>query len=258
MELTSLRNPLLQRIRKAVAAGRQMEGGFVVAEGPHLIEEALSGTWPIVQVITTSAGRARYSDLLERTDAPVVEVAQRAFEAMTETQHSQQILALLERRCWSWTDLTATDALVVALDGIQDPGNAGTIMRSAEAFGATGLVFLKGSAHIANGKVLRASAGSAFRMPCLEGLSAPELLSRAETNRLAIYVLDAGAKTLVTEADLGIPLVLVAGNEGSGVCHELRSAGRAISIPTRRVESINAAVACSVALFAAQLQRNAT
>lgn len=237
-------------------AGRQTEDGLVVAEGPHLLDEARKGLWRTVQILTTPAGRNKYADLLQRADAEVIDISARAFESITETQHSQQILALLEPRRWNWHDLIARLALIIALDGIQDPGNAGTIIRSAEAFGGTGVVFLKGSAHIANGKLLRASAGSIFRMPFLEGVGTSEFLTNVQMSKLALYALDSHADVSITAADLTRPLALIAGNEGSGVSPELLSAASGIHIPTIRVESVNAAVACSVALFAARQQRN--
>ncbi|HZS57456.1 MAG TPA: RNA methyltransferase [Bryobacteraceae bacterium] len=255
MEITGLRNPLLQKVRKAAAAGRPTEDGLVVAEGPHLLEEALRGCWRIVQIITTPAGRNKYADLLQHADAEIVEANARAFESIAGTEHSQQVLALLEPRVWNWNDLIGRRTFVLVLDGIQDPGNAGTIVRSAEAFGATGLVFLKGSAHVSNGKLLRASAGSIFRLPFLEAVSVSDFLSNIQSG-LTLYVLDMHAQTTINDADLTRPLALAVGSEGSGVCPELLARAEAISIPTAHVESVNAAVACSVALFAAQQQRS--
>jgi TrmH family RNA methyltransferase len=258
MEITSARNPLLQKIRRAVQDGRPTDDGLIVAEGPHLVEEALRGVWTIVQIVTTSAGRDKYADLLQRADAEVVEVSARAFESVANTQHSQQILAVLYPRLWNWTDLAVRRTLIVALDGIQDPGNAGTIIRSAEAFGATGVVLLKGCAHLANGKLLRASAGSVFRTPSLEGVEVARFLSNVQRSGLALYALDAHAQLSVTAADLTRPLALVTGNEGSGVSPDVLSAAQRIAIPAAQVESMNAAVACSVALFAIQQQRNSS
>ena len=257
MEITSSRNPLLQGIRKAVSSGRPTEDGFVVAEGPHLLEEALRSSWAIMRVLTTATGRQKYADLLQRVQSEVVDVAPRAFESAAGTQHSQQILALAKPRSWNWYDLVGQTSLVTVLDGIQDPGNAGTIVRSAEAFGATGVVFLRGSANVSNGKLLRASAGSIFRMPFIEGLDAAGLLQLAAGKGLAVYALDPAAPTTITAANLRVPLMLVAGNEGSGVSQLLADGAARVSIPTKGVESLNAAIACSVALFAAQLQRGA-
>lgn len=256
MEITSARNPLLQKIRKAVLTGRATDEGLVVAEGPHLLEEALAGRWRVARVVTTPEGRRKHADLLHRVDAEVVEVSERAFEATSGTEHSQQILALTHPPVWNWSDLTGKRALLMVLDVVQDPGNAGTIVRSAEAFGATGVVFLRGSAHVANGKLLRASAGSIFRMPFVEGVTAPEFLANARVSDLTCYALDARTEVHITSVELTVPIALIAGNEGRGVSAELLASAKPVAIPAQKVESLNAAVACAVALFAAQQQRS--
>lgn len=256
MEISSARNPLVQKIRQAVFNGRPTDDGLIVAEGPHLFEEALRGSWPIVQAVTTAQGRIRHADLLERAGLEPIEVSARAFDSCADTQNSQHILALLQPRSWTWPDLLRSSSpLIVVLDGIQDPGNAGTIVRSAEAFGATGVVLLKGSAHVSNGKVLRASAGSIFRVPFLDDLEPSELTQHARAYSLSLYALDPSAHSPLIAADLTAPLMLVIGNEGKGVSPHIRDKATCLSIPTSGVESVNAAVAGSVALFAAHLQR---
>jgi RNA methyltransferase, TrmH family len=254
--LTSKKNPLLQSIRRAAAAGRATENGLIVAEGPHLIEEALRGLWTIEQVILTPAARERHSSLLRRIDAQMIEVSARAFESVAATETTQEVLALLRPRAWNWADLVSAAPLIVVLDGIQDPGNAGTIVRSAEAFGATGVVLLTGCVHVANGKFLRATAGSIFRVPFLQGWQADAFVTLARDQRLKLYGLAQRAANLVTGADLRSGCALVVGSEGRGISPELADHVLHLSIPTVRVESLNAAVACSIALFEARRQRS--
>lgn len=253
MQLTSPKNPALQAIRRAAADGRPTEDGLVVAEGPHLIDEALRSSWQIQQIFATADARDRHSDLLARIDAEIVEVAPRAFASIASTETSQELLGLLRPKTWTWTDLLTPPALVVALDAIQDPGNAGTIVRSAEAFGATGVVLLSGSARIANGKLLRAAAGSIFRAPFLEAVSATDFL--AHVRHLTLYALAQHAPTRLSDIDLRLPCTLAVGSEGHGLSRELLAHSQPISIPAIQVESLNAAVACSIALFEAHRQR---
>jgi RNA methyltransferase, TrmH family len=222
-----------------------------------LVEEALRGEWQIEQVFATERTRARYSQLLLRVKAEIVEVSERAFASTAATETTQEILVLLRPRNWSWKDLLGPGALVVALDGIQDPGNAGTIIRSAEAFGATGLVFLRGCVRVANGKLLRAAAGSLFRVPFLEAIAVDELVEHARLDDLPLYALVKGASVTLDDADLQSRCGLAVGSEGSGMSPELLLAGQAISIPTAKVESLNAATACSIALFETYRRRNA-
>src|SRR5436190_22437804 len=104
MPLTSTKNPLLQTIRRAAGAGRPNEDGLIVAEGPHLVEEALRGEWQIEQVFATERARARYSQLLVRVKAEIVEVSEHAFASTAATETTQELLALLRPRNWSWRD----------------------------------------------------------------------------------------------------------------------------------------------------------
>ncbi len=256
MQLTSAKNPVLQSIRRAASSGRPTEDGLVVIEGPNLLEEAVRSEWRIEQAFATARAQARHARLLGSVDAEITEVSERALAATASTEAPQELLALLRPRSWAWKDLFGPSALVIALDGIQDPGNGGTIVRSAEAFGASGVVFLKGCARVANGKLLRASAGSIFRVPFLESISAADLIQQTRVESLPLYALTMHATATLDDADLASRCVLVAGSEGAGVSGELLGAAQAISIPTTRVESLNAAIACSVALFQAQRQRH--
>lgn len=255
MQLTSTKNPLLQSIRRAAAAGRPLQDGLIVAEGPLLLEEAMRGKWAIERVFATPAARDRYAGLLSRVDAETVEVASRAFAGMAATETTQGVLALLRPHASAWEDLVSGCALVAVLDGIQDPGNAGTILRSAEAFGASGVMLLQGSVRAANGKLLRASAGSIFRMPLLEGLHPGDFASRARESGLKLWGLAQHAATRLEEASFGSSCALVVGNEAHGFSQELERHVQPVSIPTRSVESLNAAIACSIALFEARRQR---
>jgi RNA methyltransferase, TrmH family len=255
MEITSAKNPFLQSIRKAVATGRSTEDGLIIAEGPHLVDEALRGNWSIEKIFATEAARHRYSDMFHRAGCEVVQVSVRAFASIAATETTQEVLAVLRPRDWAWHDLISKSPFIVALDGIQDPGNAGAIVRSAEAFGATGVAFLKGCTRVANSKLLRATAGSIFRIPFVEGMTPAELIASARSGRLNLYGLSSSASRNLPEIDFREPCVLVVGSEAAGVSAEISSAAESIRIPTAKVESLNAAIACSIALFAARQQR---
>lgn len=256
MQLSSAKNPRLQSIRRAAAAGRPTEDGLIAAEGPHLIEEAIRGQWPIEQIFVTGAGRERYGHLLRTAACEIVDVSARAFASTAATESTQEVLALVRPREWTWAELAQRpEALIVVLDGIQDPGNAGTIVRSAEAFGATGVVFLKGSVRVANGKFLRASAGSIFRLPFLEDMAADQVIRHIQTSELKLYALDASAGASLDEIDWRASCALVAGSEGAGVSAEVLSEAERVRIPAN-VESLNAGVACSIALFQARTERH--
>ncbi len=255
MELTSTRNPLLQKIRRAAAAGRATEDGSIVAEGPHLLEEAIRGQWAIEHIFVTSSARERHRELLRDTGAEITEVSERALASTSPTATPQNVLTLLRPRPWSWKDLTTPSGLLIVLDSVQDPGNVGTIIRSAEGFGATGVVLLNGCARVANGKLLRATAGSIFRLPFLEGIAQDQLVRHVEALDLELYALVPQGQTELRNADLRGACALLVGSEAQGVSPTLLARAKGISIPTFTVESLNAAVACSIALYEARQQR---
>jgi RNA methyltransferase, TrmH family len=148
---------------------------------------------------------------------------------------------------------------VVVLDGLQDPGNAGTIVRAAEAFGATGIVFLKGTASPHNPKTLRAAAGSLFRVPFLHGVAPATAIATLRQNGVKLVaamppVASMPADTLST-TDLTGRCALIIGSEAHGVSEVWRSAAAPVSIPTVGVESLNAAVAAGILLYEARRQR---
>jgi RNA methyltransferase, TrmH family len=258
MQLTSAHNPLLKTIRRAAMAGRPTDDGLVVVEGPRLLAEVLRSQWRIEQVLVTPAGRMRYADLLREVRCEILEVSARAFASTASTESTQEVLALLRPRVWTWDDLKNEPALVVVLDGIQDPGNAGTIVRSGEAFGATGLVFLNGCARVANGKLLRATAGSIFRVPFLEGVSAGELIGHMQASKIKLYALVQTAIETLPETDLREGCAVAVGGEGAGISAAILADAQPVRIPTKNVESLNAGIACSIALFLVERQRNAS
>lgn len=255
MQITSRHNPVLQEIRRAVSTGRVTPGGLVVAEGPHLLEEALRGCWTIDRIVATPVARQKYSHLLRSFDSEIVDVSESAFAPLAATEHNQGVLTLLKPRVWNWIDLLVPAALLVVLDGIQDPGNAGTLVRSAEAFGATGVIFGRGSVHVANSKFLRATVGSIFRIPFVSGVAPGEVLKNLGPSGIAVYALAADGELEIQDLDLRNPCALVAGSEGAGLSEEWRPGSATVRIPAVQVESLNAAVACSIALFEASRQR---
>jgi TrmH family RNA methyltransferase len=175
---------------------------------------------------------------------------------VASTETAQEVLALLRPKAWSPSEVWQGErALLVVLDAIQDPGNAGTVVRSAEAFGATGIIFLQGCVRVTNGKFLRAAAGSIFRIPFVEEINSKEFIRKATQNRIKTYALTATGQMLISEVDLSRACCIITGNEGAGVSKDMLAQAQSVFIPTLRVESLNAAVACSLALFEAYKQR---
>ena len=246
--ITSAQNPLLKDVRRAVAHGGLTSQGWCVAESFHLLDEALRSGCQVNAVIAAESASAELDTRLGRRSLKRAILSDNEFHKLASTENSQGVIALVTPPLWNSDDLLRGVPLVVVLDRIQDPGNAGTIVRTAEAFGATGVVFLKGSVNPYNPKTLRASAGSLFRVPFLSGAGAGDLRG------VTLYAAMPGGSSL-DGADLAAPCGLVIGSEAHGVSAELRSVATEISIPTSGVESLNAAVAAGILLFEARRQR---
>jgi TrmH family RNA methyltransferase len=256
MILTSPANPLLKDVRRSILRGGLTEDGYCVAETFHLLEEALRSDRDIKAVLVAESVRSAVESHVARLKGVrVVVVADAVFKELSTTESSQGVIALVRPPNWTLDQLFPGQSLVVVLDGLQDPGNAGAIVRAAEAFCATGVLFVKGACNPYNPKALRASAGSMFRVPLVAGLDGELARAALQQHKLDIYAASpAGMKTL-SDVDLTRRCAIVIGSEGHGVGEKFRSAALDLRIPTVRVESLNAAVAAGILLYEARRQR---
>ncbi|MGC1581429.1 MAG: RNA methyltransferase, partial [Candidatus Acidiferrales bacterium] len=232
---------------------------------PHLVEEALRSGLDIETLLTSPDGDKALETWPEesRRSVRILKISARLFQSVAGTEHPQGIAALVRPREWAFDDLVRDGApLVVVLVGVQDPGNVGTAVRSAEAFGATGLVATKGTADPWSSKALRASAGSALRLPILRGIAPAVAMAQLRVAGLRILAAsskESGAAGKVL-SDLRDSCAIFIGNEGAGLPPEVeRSADGLFAIPMASgVDSLNAGVAASVILYEAARQRNET
>jgi TrmH family RNA methyltransferase len=188
----------------------------------------------------------------------VVTVRDADFASLASTETPQGVISLVRPPAWTLDQLLRGRAMVAVLDGIQDPGNAGAILRAAEAFGATGAAFLKGSVSPYNPKCMRASAGSVFRLPIATALDETLLLAALAKKKGVLYAAMPRATILVSDANFKISCAIVIGSEGRGVSQHLVEFATALRIPTNGVESLNAAVAAGILFYEARRQRNAS
>jgi TrmH family RNA methyltransferase len=254
--LTSPSNVLLKAVRKAVTQGTTTPDGCLVAETFHLLEEALRSKCEISVVLAAESARDRVEQALGgRPGVRLAVLPDALLERISATESSPGVLALVSPPVWRLDDLFRGLPMVVALDGVQDPGNAGGIVRAAEAFGSTGLVFLKGSANPYNPKTIRASAGSVFRVPITAGLGHAGLLAALAKRNLALYAAMPSGGIEASRADFARGCAIVIGGEGRGVREDLWTGATAVRIPTAAVESLNAAMAAGILLYEARRQR---
>jgi len=258
----SKQNARLKELRRALASSGRSDSGLAGIEGPNLLAEAVRVGIHIACVFVAH-GAERLVEALELAKrVEVLALPRELLDAALTTETPQPVAALVEPPHWTWAhlfgDRKQAAPLIVVLAGLQDPGNLGTIVRSAEAFGAHGVLCLEGTVSEWNPKAVRASAGSVFRMPVL----------RANQNDALARLREAGVQLLATTVegaqpadlvDLAEPVALLIGNEGNGVPVDLAAkADGAITIPCPGpVESLNAAVATSVLLYEAARQRAA-
>lgn len=254
--LTSPQNPLLKEIRRAVEHGELTSDGFAVAEGTHLLEEAFRSRCevPVVLVSETAQSRLTLAPPAGH-DLRVVVVADSLFRKISDFETTQGVMALVRPPVWNLTDVLFGIPLVMVLDGVQHPGNAGAILRVAEAFNASGVVFLKGSVNPHNPKCVRSSAGSIFRLPIVTGVETDQLFAAFGDHRIAPYSAMPGGSALLHDSDLAQPCAILLGSEGQGVRPELARRTAGIRIPTAAVESLNVAVAAGIFLYEARRQR---
>jgi TrmH family RNA methyltransferase len=259
--ITSAANPLLKDIRRAMQRGSLTQQGWCIAETFHLLEEALRSDCEVKMVLAAESVRSAAEAHVRRLNGVKVAVLPDAlFQALSGTETSQGVMALVNPPAWRLEQLFRGHILVVILDGLQDPGNAGSILRAAEAFGATGAIFLKGTVSPYNPKTLRASAGSLFRVPYLHGVDAELVRAALRQNQVELFAgVPASPKGVVRtlqSVDFTVKCGLIVGNEARGVGAELRGAALDVSIPTVGVESLNAAVAAGIMLYEARRQRS--
>ena len=263
--ITSAANPLIRLTHTIVHTQRRAakEGLFTV-EGLRLAEMAAASDWKICHAFVTEQalggerGHVLADSLLER-DVPVYLVTEKLFSTLSETDSPQGILLVMARKRRVSLDEMHAGAygdeppLYIVLDRVQDPGNVGTILRTADAVGATGVILLDGSADIYSGKVIRATMGALFHVPFAVHVPAEELTHFAQEKGMDLLATacDAEAQTHF-EVDLQRPAVIVFGNEANGVSEEILRTSEHIYIPMRGyAESLNVSAAATAVMYEA-------
>ena len=259
--ITSRRHALVSRCRDA-ADGQAEE---VLLEGPHLLADAIAAglALPLVIVAEGADDRPEIRDIVARAETAgyrVQRVTPGVLDAASPTRTPVGVLALASLALHEIPRLvTPAPALVTVAVGVQDPGNLGTIIRSTEAAGGTGVLAAGGTAHPFGWKALRGSMGSALRLPIARASDPAAALAELRSRGLRVVALAADAPVTLHDADLTGPIGLVAGAEGAGLPAWLQDeADLRVRIPMHPpVESLNVGVAASLVLFEVARQRAA-
>jgi len=257
--ITSSSNAQVQALRRAFSKGELTDDGFAAIESVRVIEEAIRSGLRFKAVFFAESAEPRIAKLLPQlsSHAEALLLPDAVFQSAVATETPQGVAALVKLKDWSLDDaLAGTTPLVVVAAGLQDPGNLGTILRSAEAFGAGGVLTAEKTVSHLNAKVIRAAAGSLFRLPVLR-LDAAAALPQLRARGLRIVGTSSHKGTPAAAADLTQPLALFIGNEGAGLPREVaRELDETLIIPhSPKVESLNAGVATSILLYEIARQR---
>lgn len=260
--LTSRQHPLVRAFRAAAAEGGARDG--VLLDGAHLIRDALAAGVPLRAVLVSTEFLSASADadrtvveIARHSGAHVQEATAQVLDAASPVRAASGIVALAD---WTPSPLPSvfhpSPALVVGLVDVQDPGNVGAVVRSADALGATGVLALDRTARPGGWKVLRGAMGSTFRIPVAQADSGAAIRAARDAG-LRIAATAVRGATALERVDFRSPLLVLVGNEGAGLPPPLaETADIGLSIPMRSdVESLNVAVTAALVLYEAARQR---
>jgi TrmH family RNA methyltransferase len=252
-------NALVKELRRAFAQGELTPDGYCAIEGLRILEEAIRSGLRLHAVFVSASAETKAQRLLPQIGAHVetVLLPDKLFASAVPSETPQGVAALVKWKQFSLEEVLAKAKVgpLLAIAGVQDPGNLGTILRSAEAFEAGGVLLGEGTVSPFNPKVVRGSAGSVFRVP----------LARADLGEVVADMRDAGVRLMATsshkgtpldQAKLDGPLAIFIGSEGAGLPRDLvPKMDVIVAIPhSPHVESLNAGVAASIVLYEAARQ----
>ncbi|MDO8445750.1 MAG: RNA methyltransferase [Deltaproteobacteria bacterium] len=256
MSNTEITRERIKEIKRLHESRERAEKGLLLIEGIRLMEEAVKEKVSFEEVLYTQ--RIEDTDrgiavlaALRKGRAPLYPVSEKVMQSVAETESPQGILGVLRHLVWDIKDVTKGRGTVVVACGLQDPGNLGTIIRTADAGGCGGVVTTQNTVDIYNSKVIRATMGSIFRTPVLKFEDPKEAISALKKDGYQIIATTARSKTSYLDIDYMKPTAFLIGQEAAGIPDDLlESADIKVFIPMKvGVESLNAAVSASILIY---------
>lgn len=260
-------NAKIKLVSKLHAHKYRREESLFVAEGVRLAEMALQAEWPLRFAFVSDSAIdnprvVRIVEQLQEKECPVYQMERELYNKASDTVNGQGVLLVMGQRLFTWQEVLSCprgDApLLAVLDGIQDPGNAGTIIRTADALGCTGVVCLEGTVDLFSDKVVRSSMGSIFNIPFLDNVTRGAFIDACHDNELNMIATALDKLALKHYlAEYNSPTAIVFGNEGGGISPEIMGAASSkVYIPmSGKAESLNVASAAAIVLYEANRQR---
>jgi RNA methyltransferase, TrmH family len=262
--VSSRQNALVKELRKAFSASEPTSDGATAVEGVRVIEEAVRSGLRFKAIFFSESGRNHAARLMPQISShtEALLLPDDVFASAVSTEAPQGAAALVKLRPVKFQDLVEpvqTNLLLVGIAGLQDPGNLGTLIRSAEAFGARGILLGEKTVSHFNPKVARASAGALFREPLVR-VNLTETIQALKSLGVRVLATSSHKGVSLPNANLSGPCMIVVGNEGAGIPPQILScADDLITIPhSPRVESLNVGIAASIVLYEAARQRKLT
>ena len=261
-EISSKDNRIIREASSLSEKKRRDDKGLFIIEGPNLLREALDENMQVSSVFVLCGGETpeilELAQEAELRGCQLFSVSREAFMKLAQTDSPQGIIAVCAKKRFTDDELFGKDGSnILVLDRIQDPGNMGTLLRTADAAGFSGVLLIRGSVDPYSPKVVRAAAGSVFRIPLKTGLDPVETIGLLKNHGKKPVAAAMDATRAYYDENLSDNLALIVGNEGNGVSEELMKLACHISIPMAgRTESLNAALAGGIIMFEALRQKS--
>jgi TrmH family RNA methyltransferase len=252
--VSSAQNATLKRIRALHQRSNRDKEGLFLLEGVKLLNEAYAKGVAVLDVVVSKSYWTEGMSDVEQSGINELHVVEdKVFKELMTTQTPSGIIAVAKTNHHALSEcIKGDETLIVIGEAIQDPGNAGTLIRAAQAFGATGVVFTRGSVDAYNPKVVRGAMGALFSLPVVAGLDIGGAIAQLKQSKLRVVALEPSAgATVLSKAKLERPLAIVLGNEGNGLTNDARrAADELVAIPMdKSIESLNVAVCGSIVLY---------
>ncbi|NLW22668.1 MAG: RNA methyltransferase [Tissierellia bacterium] len=262
VDITSPSNPIIKEIKSLYRKKGRWDKKLFIVEGVKMVKECIDNSYPLKYIIYSQdlfnidGGKELFDSISSLQNLKCVPA--KLFREISEMGTPQGILAIAKFRVNTMNDINKEDnPFLLLLDGVQDPGNMGTIIRTADAFGIDGVVITKGCVDVYNPKVVRATMGSIFRVPIYHEEDGIKLIKEFKKNKIKTYSTSLKGEKYIQNVDFKEGGLLIIGNESKGVSETLESiADDLIKIPMAGgAESLNVAVASSIIMYEVMRQR---
>ena len=262
--ITDPKSNKVRGVAKLNKKDARSETGLFLLEGPQGLAEALASPKLIVEIFATEEAQEKHAELLQRAAAARIDVqsvSEAVLKVLCDTNTPQGVLAVCRQLDVTLESVIETKPQLVALlANIRDPGNAGTVLRAADAAGADAVIFSENSVDVYNPKVVRSTTGSLFHLPVVIGVSIESAIAELKNSGLQVFAANGGGQLLpeLDKTELGKPTVWVMGNEAWGFEQEtLDLVDKQVAVPIYgEAESLNLATAASICLYASAFAQN--